>query len=878
MEDQTLRIDVQHLTRRVEQLEHAVGELRGAPQAEVEATRDLWADSAAWKPTQAPVRPTPPPPPPPAPAREPIDWGALAARVFTARTLAWAGGIATVLGIVLLFVMAASRGWVTPSMRVGIGVIVSVALLAAALELDRRSWRADAILAAAGAGIAGLYASLWASTWLYHLLSGAAASPLAAVIAGVAVAVAIRIRQEPLAVFGITGAMVAPVLVSLDVTAAGLLFAAAMMAAVLPIYAYQRWSWLVIASSAIGFAEALALLGVSADPPSLRPGGHRDRGRRRAAGRDGAPGGAAARHRAPADVARRPDRLGGVHAFDGRRVPVRRDAHGRRPLARGLHAGRHRRHLGAARLCPGARPPAARRSGGSAGGVRPGGRGDGDRPARRRSGPCVRVVGRVGGPHRPRRAHRPPQRRAPAPADGVRGRLPRVGGDRRVRPGAADRAAPGAHRRRFVAGLHRTRGGRRRRHRLLLRGALHRPAAARCGLGGAGARARLPARVGGRAPVGGRRLRRARRGALPLPAIAGDGLLAGRRGRDRDRDRLVARGRLRRAGADRAGGRPRAGRLGRAWRPQRPRRPGRARPRGRRGRLVGAPAAAAARGAGRAGPGGRRRIPDRGGPDGAVRVLGVARAGGRAGRLRAGAGDPPPHRRVRARRRRRRSARSRRRVRMGARRVPACPLGARDERRLGEHRDRRSRRARARDRPARRPQAHARARRAAAPAGAAGGDAPARPVPDRRRRGARRARRGGGRDLAAAAAGPPRPDDPGPDRHRRLARYRRRRPHGLRDAPNAVPYLAHAGVRSGRGGGRLGRARPGCARGPGRGRSGPPRHRRPGAARRTWPAPRSCGRSPPPSSAPSSCPSTAPWRRRCTTASSAVTWPCPWPG
>jgi len=137
-----------------------------------------------------------------------VDWGALAGRVFTARTLAWAGGVATVLGIVLLFVMAASRGWVTPSMRVGIGVVVSIALLAAALELDRRSWRADAILAAAGAGIAGLYASLWASTWLYHLISGTAASPLAALIAAVAVAVAIRIHQEPLAVFGVSGAMV----------------------------------------------------------------------------------------------------------------------------------------------------------------------------------------------------------------------------------------------------------------------------------------------------------------------------------------------------------------------------------------------------------------------------------------------------------------------------------------------------------------------------------------------------------------------------------------------------------------------------------------------------------------------------------------------
>jgi uncharacterized membrane protein len=276
MEDQTLRIDVQRLTRRVEQLERAVDELRGTTAAEPQATRDLWSDEAPRRAAEPPAAtaPRPPipvvpsrpatPPPPPPPPREPIDWGAVAARVFTARTLAWAGGLATVLGIVLLFVMAASRGWVTPSMRVGIGVVVSIALLAAALELDRRSWRADAILAAAGAGIAGLYASLWASTWLYHLISGTAASPLAALIAALAVAVAIRIHQEPLAVFGVSGAMVAPVLVSLDVTASGLLFAAVMMAAVLPLYTYLRWSWLAGTTAAIGFAESLALLGVTA--------------------------------------------------------------------------------------------------------------------------------------------------------------------------------------------------------------------------------------------------------------------------------------------------------------------------------------------------------------------------------------------------------------------------------------------------------------------------------------------------------------------------------------------------------------------------------------------------------------------------------------
>ena len=83
---------------------------------------------AAPRPAAAQPRPVTPPAYTPPPSREPIDWGKVAARVFTARTLAWAGAVATVLGVVLLFVLAASRGWVTPPMRLGIGVVVSAAL------------------------------------------------------------------------------------------------------------------------------------------------------------------------------------------------------------------------------------------------------------------------------------------------------------------------------------------------------------------------------------------------------------------------------------------------------------------------------------------------------------------------------------------------------------------------------------------------------------------------------------------------------------------------------------------------------------------------------------------------------------------------------
>jgi len=158
-----LHREVRLLNQRVEDLEGLVAALTGAkwpaedkPAAAAPPPR---AAESPWSQPSPPPRPAPLPPPktaaapapepprsmPPAPPpRPPIDWGKVAEQAFTARTLAWAGGVATALGIVLLFVMAASRGWVTPEMRVGLGLIVSLGLLGAAVELDRRAWRADA--------------------------------------------------------------------------------------------------------------------------------------------------------------------------------------------------------------------------------------------------------------------------------------------------------------------------------------------------------------------------------------------------------------------------------------------------------------------------------------------------------------------------------------------------------------------------------------------------------------------------------------------------------------------------------------------------------------------------------------------------------------
>ncbi len=264
-----LQLKVNALTERMNHLERALRDIS------IEAPAGA-GPRPAHRQERAP-KPTPPPsaPPvtrapaapsaviPPPPTTRPPDLVRLAEQLFAARTLAWAGGVATVLGIVLLFVMAASRGWITPSMRIGIGAVVSLGLVAAALEFDRRRWRSDAILAAAGAGIAGLYATLWAATSLYHVVGSGASAPLAAAIAGTAVAVALRVRQEPLALFGLSAAMLAPAAVSETVTTGGVLFGAVMLAASLPILVRTSWRSMAASVWAIGFGETLALLWLS---------------------------------------------------------------------------------------------------------------------------------------------------------------------------------------------------------------------------------------------------------------------------------------------------------------------------------------------------------------------------------------------------------------------------------------------------------------------------------------------------------------------------------------------------------------------------------------------------------------------------------------
>src|SRR6188472_4270126 len=212
-----------------------------------------------------PVPAFPPPAPATVPPRRPLprfDLGALLARfdVLGAGGLAVAGGAVTALGITLLFVLAAERGWIGPMERVAAGALLSTLAFGAGVVLHRRYGQIAAGLAAVGAGIAGGYATLAAAAALYHLVPAAAALAIAAAIAGLAVAVSLAWGSELVAALGLVGAALAPGLEALD-SGIGAPAAATAVVAVA-----RRWELLLAVVHAVVGAETAWL--VAAEAPA----------------------------------------------------------------------------------------------------------------------------------------------------------------------------------------------------------------------------------------------------------------------------------------------------------------------------------------------------------------------------------------------------------------------------------------------------------------------------------------------------------------------------------------------------------------------------------------------------------------------------------
>src|ERR671930_1463684 len=228
--------------RRLHEVELELLELRGA----AAAAPSGWQRVRPPVEERAPAAPTTPPPPvAPQPPLDRSAWEAVppvrsmfsdrdlkVGDLLGARALAWAGGVVTLLGIVLLFVLAVNRGWIGPVARVGIGAVVSAIVFGGGLWLQRRYGQTYSALAAVGAGIAGAYATLLGAAALYDLLPALVALGIACGIAAVGVATSLVWGSEIVAGIGLIGAMLVPVAVVFDggLTVLGTGFVAVMLA------------------------------------------------------------------------------------------------------------------------------------------------------------------------------------------------------------------------------------------------------------------------------------------------------------------------------------------------------------------------------------------------------------------------------------------------------------------------------------------------------------------------------------------------------------------------------------------------------------------------------------------------------------------------
>ena len=189
------------------------------------------------------------------------DWDLLGPRGF-----AIIGGAVTAFGIILLFVLAANRGWITPEMRVAFGACVSAAAIGVAFWVRSRYGQLQMSLGAAGAGIAGGYATLAAAAARYDLVPDWLALPLAGGIAALAVVIAIAWSSETVAAIGLLGAALAPALQAIDTGLSwpAVAFAVIILGATVVLAVPRRWHKLLIGIGVVVGAQ-VALLALDAD-------------------------------------------------------------------------------------------------------------------------------------------------------------------------------------------------------------------------------------------------------------------------------------------------------------------------------------------------------------------------------------------------------------------------------------------------------------------------------------------------------------------------------------------------------------------------------------------------------------------------------------
>lgn len=223
--------------------------------------------AAVRYPAAAPMPPAPPTAPPgPAPATpppaQPRDDG------WIGKVLAVAGVAVTLIGVVLLLVLAAQAGILRPEFRVLGGAALAGALVAVATRLMVRPGGRVGAIALAATGVAAAYIDLIAVTTIYEWVPAPVGLVLAAAVGGGGLTLARRWQTEHLALLVLVPLIALAPVVTDGVSLLLIGFMLALSAAALPVQLGHDWLWLHGARTAaptVPLLIALAAAGVGSE-------------------------------------------------------------------------------------------------------------------------------------------------------------------------------------------------------------------------------------------------------------------------------------------------------------------------------------------------------------------------------------------------------------------------------------------------------------------------------------------------------------------------------------------------------------------------------------------------------------------------------------
>jgi len=211
------------------------------PQPYVAPTMPYWPQYQPQyvAPGPAPVPPRPPvtSPAPPKPQQERSEG-------WIGKVLAVAGVAVTLIGVVLLLVLAAQAGILRPEIRVGAGALLAAALVAAAAWLYARPGGRVGANALAATGIAAAYMDVIAVTTIYEWLPAPIGLVIAAVIGGGGLTLARRWDSQHLGLLVLVPLIVLAPVVTGGVTLLLVGFMLALSAASLIVQLGKDWIWL----------------------------------------------------------------------------------------------------------------------------------------------------------------------------------------------------------------------------------------------------------------------------------------------------------------------------------------------------------------------------------------------------------------------------------------------------------------------------------------------------------------------------------------------------------------------------------------------------------------------------------------------------------